>query len=58
MKDKDTVCFRYKKEDGAIMYCCVLENKLYGDFDDGFMYLDLDNNSIENLINALRKMTE
>ena len=27
--NKDAVCFRYKRADGAIMYCHVEENKLY-----------------------------
>ena len=56
--DKDAVCFRYKRADGAIMYCLVEENKLFEDehIDDHCVYLDMDDNDIENLIEALQSM--
>jgi hypothetical protein len=58
MKNKDAVCFRYKKEDGAMKYFCIEEYKLWEDFDEGLVYLDLDDNSVKNLINALNEMTQ
>jgi len=58
MVNKDAVCFRYKRADDAIMYCLVEENKLYKDehMDDHCVYLDMDDDDIKNLIEALQSM--
>ncbi len=58
MVNKDAVCFRYKQIEGTIVYCCVQENKLWEDehMDDFCVYLDMDETSINKLIEALQSM--
>lgn len=59
MTNKNEVCFRYKNEDGTMMYCRIYGEKLWddGQIDDECVYVDIDNyDSIENFINALKQL--
>lgn len=58
MVDKDTmVYFRYKKEN-KIVYCALYPEKLWDDGheDNNCVYVDMDDDFLEGLINALKSM--
>ena len=52
------VIFRYKNKDGVIMAFKVEENTLWDDtyFDKNSVYLDMQDDDIETMINALNEL--
>lgn len=56
--NKDAVCFRYKKSDGTMVYCHVLESKLWEE-ESSFehcVYLDMDDDTLKKIIDTLNSM--
>ena len=59
---KKYVCFRYKKNDDEEMCCCLEECKLWGNLkdniveDEDIVYLDMDDSSIEKMIDMLHRL--
>ena len=53
-----SIIFRYKNKDGVIMAVNIQENKLYDDMinDADVVYLDMDDDDIEKVINALNEL--